>query len=90
VHLFPLLGKTSAASNRSKLSLIEEQHPLHIVFEHQVLVGCHGYVLLQMMTEPVDAGDHDVVICSVKDYEQRSETTADVLSTATLRNQGLM
>jgi hypothetical protein len=90
MHLFHLLGNTSAASDTNKLSLIGEQHPLFNIFDHQVLAGCHGYVLVQMTTEPVDAGDHDVMICSVKEYEQCSETTADILLTDTLRSQGLM
>lgn len=88
--LFPLLGKTSAASNANKLSLLGEQHPLVNIFDHQALADCHGYVLLKMMKEPVDAGDHDVVICSVAEYEQHGESTADVLSTGTLRSHGLM
>lgn len=88
--LFPLLGKTSAASNEHKMSLLREQHPLTSVFGHDTLAGCHGYVLLQMMSGPVDAGDHDVVICSVAEFEQDGEDTADVLSTSKLRGHGLM
>ena len=88
--LFPLLGKTSAASNEHKMSLLREQHPLTSVFGHDTLAGCHGYVLLQMMSGPVDAGDHDVVICSVAEFEQHGDSTASVLTTDELRSRELL
>lgn len=88
--LFPLLGKTSAVTEADKMALIEERHPLITVFGHKVLAECHGYIHVQMINEPVDAGDHDVVICAVSDYEQLGVSTSDTLSTDVLRSHGFL
>jgi hypothetical protein len=95
VILFDLLGKTSAV-DVDKLSLIEtklnedEGQALETVYGHQCIPNCHGYVLIYMMSGPVDAGDHDIVICSVSEYKQRTRAKSEVLSTHTLQNMGWM
>lgn len=88
--LFEILGKTSAKHSNKFNMLQDLGWGVKSEFGHQVMEGCHGYLLLECMSGPVDAGDHDVMICKVIDYLTDAETNSDLLYTAHLRERGLL
>lgn len=88
--LFDVLGKTSA-KDANKFKLLQDLGwGVRSQFGHRVLEGCHGYLMLECMSGPVDAGDHDVVICEVTDYIQDTDTDSNLLYTAYLRKTGIL
>lgn len=88
--LFDVLGKTSA-KDKNKLEILKDRGwNITDEFGHHVLEGCHGYLLLQCISGPVDAGDHDVVICKVTEYLQNANSDSNLLYTDFLRERGLL
>lgn len=88
--LFDILGKTSTKDS-DKFKLLEHRGwDVRREFDHRVLDGCHGYLLLECISGPVDAGDHDVVICKVADFTVDANSDGVLLYTAYLRERGLL
>eukprot|EP00892_Ulva_mutabilis_P006799 jgi/Ulvmu1/4491/UM002_0217.1 len=87
---FEILGKTSAKDSDKFTMLKDGDWGVKHEFGHRVLEGCHGYLLLECIGGPVDAGDHDVVICKVTEYAQDADSDSQLLYTAHLRESGLL
>ena len=87
--LFQLLGKHSGRD----VDKIAELHKRGIVtrkFAGQVIISdCVGAMKLKIASEPMPAGDHDVVLCSVEEFET-FDANIEPLYTAQLRKEGYM
>lgn len=59
-------------------------------FGQAVIADCYGVVELELVSKPVTVGDHDVVICQVGAHMTNRKDAGDVLTTAHLREAGLM
>ena len=90
-----LLSPTAAAAAQAELA--RRGQGLDTFAGMTILDDCYGVMHLRVASEPRQAGDHDVVLCSVEGYETRPAAAVgsggagvQPLYTAHLRELGLM
>lgn len=99
-HLLYLLGKVSGHSVDKLGEPLVQRNGTCTFDGHTVLDHCHGYLTIERVSGPVDAGDHEVFVCKVArgacvavphEDEKGQEEAPDVLyaDDASLRPQAL-
>ena len=87
--LFQLLGKQSGRTVDKFAEMERHGVPLRKWQGQKVLADCVGAMKLKISSEPMPAGDHDVVICAVEEFET-FHAEIDPLYTGYLRKEGYM
>lgn len=87
-QLFEILGRKSSR-NMNKLPVLRESHRLIDWKGYTIFEDAFGVMLLEVVGDFSQCGDHDVALCRVTDWETLSPGRQP-LYTADLRAQGLI
>ncbi|EFJ51497.1 hypothetical protein VOLCADRAFT_120449 [Volvox carteri f. nagariensis] len=88
ISLFHLLGKTSARDIDKHAAIQTAGFRLQERYGIMTLEDAVSVMELEVVSDFLPCGDHDVVICRVESYENFSEDAQDVLYTSALRTAG--
>ncbi|KAG2449974.1 hypothetical protein HYH02_000078 [Chlamydomonas schloesseri] len=88
--LFQLLGKTSSRDVDKLAAIRDKGFALEERFGIPTLEDAACVMELQVTSDFMPCGDHDVVLCKVVAYENLADDPSAVLYTDTLRKAGLM
>ncbi|GLC47366.1 hypothetical protein PLESTB_000166300 [Pleodorina starrii] len=88
--LFHLLGKTSARDVDKHAAIVQAGFRLKDRYGVMTLEDSASVMELEVVSDFMPCGDHDVVICRVTQYENFTEDAQDVLYTSALRAAGYM